>query len=453
MRSRRRVWVALSVGTVLAVTGGCIRRPTGEIPYCVSPAPGVDGGAAVGVTWHQDVKPIMKRRCFTCHRSGGPAPDFFQTFADLTQMGPAIARAVTQKQMPPWPPASCCKPLRHDRSLSDDEYSTIVTWLEQGMPEGMPADDLEPLPVTGLSRVDLEIRMPTSFTPSPPSGSQDQYRCFVADWPERRRRYVTGLDVAPGTVGMVHHAIVLWASAAQAPALHNEERLATDGPGFNCPGGLPDKPYAGSFGSWVPGGSAHDLDRGIGFRVEPGSVIIFAMHYTFFHGVTGADQTTARFKLDDRVDREAFWVTVADPQWYMNERNGMPIPAGQSDVSYAYGYDPTAIYRPFRNLRLHTVNLHMHRRGTHGILGIKRADGSTECMLQVDQWRDDWQDHYWLKDPVTVHPGDQVYVECHWNNTDEAQPLQATGERPPAKDLAWGPDQEMCAGYFLATKP
>jgi hypothetical protein len=42
----------------------------------------------------------------------------------------------------------------------------LERWLEQGAPEGDPADAPPPPEPVGLSRVDLEITMPEPYTPS-----------------------------------------------------------------------------------------------------------------------------------------------------------------------------------------------------------------------------------------------------------------------------------------------
>ncbi|MEW5851282.1 MAG: monooxygenase [Myxococcota bacterium] len=401
-------------------------------------------------TWWRDVRPILGARCGGCHVEGGLAPFPLTTLDDARTWRDDIRSAVLSGTMPPWPPAACCNRYRFDRSLSAVEIATIDAWVQSGAPEGDPADAPDaPPPPGGLSRVDLSVEMPVEHTPSPPSGKEHEYRCFLADWPLDRATHVTGVNVIPGTRAVVHHAIVFLAGPGDVDGLRREDGV-DEAPGFDCQGGIPQSHVQGSLAGWVPGVQAHDFPDGLGFRVEPGSKLVFGMHYKLAGGATTSDRSRVELKLDDEVRDQALWITMVNPIWY-NHQDGMLIPAGDSDVRYLYHADPTPTYAPLSTLRIHNAQLHMHHWGDRGVLGILRQDGRQECLLQVDQWDEDWQGEYWLETPVDLRPGDQLYVECHWDNSEENQPT-VDGKRTAPRDLHWGDEEEMCAGYFLVTR-
>jgi hypothetical protein len=80
----------------------------------------------------------------------------------------------------------------------------------------------------------------------------------------------------------------------------------------------------------------------------------------------------------------------------------------------------------------------MHTRGVKARLEIQRANGDKECLLDIPRWDFHWQGAYGLMKPTVFNPGDQIYLECHWNNSQTTH------------DVNWGEGtgDEMCLGGF-----
>src|SRR5262249_21958843 len=104
------------------------------------------------------------------------------------------------------------------------------------------------------------------------------------------------------------------------------------------------------------------------------------------------------------------------------------------------------------------AGLHMHTRGTHGRIGIRRSTtsatpGADDCALQIDKWDFHWQGSYSLVQPMQFAPGDQLELECHFDNTAGNQPL-VNGVPMPVRDVNWGESttDEMCLGLFYITQ-
>jgi hypothetical protein len=93
----------------------------------------------------------------------------------------------------------------------------------------------------------------------------------------------------------------------------------------------------------------------------------------------------------------------------------------------------------------------MHERGRKGQIAILRANGNRECLLQVDNWHYGWQGEYRFTEPKTLSKGDQILVECHFDNTAANQKL-VNGVPESPHMLNWGEDQEMCIGFVMATE-
>lgn len=433
------------VGLPLVCSLGCWLEPElpddfGQCPVSDSDAPEPESPIE-RPTYHRDIRPILEGACTGCHAEGGIAPFSLTDYETVQTFGPLMLAAVDTGAMPPWPPSRCCAPLKHERSLSGEDRAVLARWLDDDAPEGDPADAPPPNDPPGLSRVDLEVMMPEPYTPWPSIGASDDSRCFLIDWPLDGSTFVTGLELVPGRRELVHHAIIYAIPESQA-SNYADKDAKTESPGWSCPGGVFESADA-YVGSWVPGASVHDFPEGLGRKVASGSKILLNIHYELSAGAA-PDQTSIRFKLEDSVSTEVEGLAVMNPLWLVGKT--MRIPAGDSDVEHGYAYDPSTWTNWGKSITVRNVSLHMHEWGTRASLAVFRANGDVDCLLHIDEWNFDWQGEYWLEKPVTLHFGDRVYVECHFDNSESNQPDGGT-----PKDLWWGDDKEMCIASMLVS--
>jgi hypothetical protein len=395
------------------------------------------------VTWWHDVQPILAEKCAACHVEGGHAPFAVATYDDVEPWADAIASSSLARTMPPFFAADCCRDYYRSYGLTDEEIATLAGWAEQGAPEGDAADaGAARDPLGGVSRVDLTVEMPDPYTPSPPDGAVDEQRCFVLDWPETETRYITGMAPRPGNRAVVHHLIVSTVDergAETARALDAED----DEPGFDCSGGTGDLGIVVPLGGSLVGG---DYPRGIGTKIEPGATIVLQVHYSVASGTTAEpDQTAVDFKLDDSAV-DAGGIAIANLAWLVGP--GMTIPAGEADVPYFYKFKPT-IFTGGTAVDLQGVTPHMHRYGSRIRVLALHPDGTDDCLLEIPDWEFGWEQPYWFEEPLRFDPDDELYVECHFDNSAANQ---YGGAEP--RDIAWGDsDQDMCAAFLNFTKP
>src|ERR1700681_2849628 len=96
-------------------------------------------------TFSRDVWPILESRCVSCHQAGEIAPMAFTSYKQVRPWAGAIREAVLSKKMPPWHAVSeNLHAFRNDRSLSKAEIETLVTWVDSGAAEGVPAVEYVP---------------------------------------------------------------------------------------------------------------------------------------------------------------------------------------------------------------------------------------------------------------------------------------------------------------------
>jgi hypothetical protein len=113
----------------------------------------------------------------------------------------------------------------------------------------------------------------------------------------------------------------------------------------------------------------------------------------------------------------------------------MMIPAGDPAVSHAFEYDasavPTSLGGAGGTFSIWSANLHMHQLGTSARASVERADGVSECLLQIDDWNFHWQGSYGLREPIAFHTGDKLRIECNWDNSPENQGIVGGQQRVP----------------------
>ena len=393
------------------------------------------------LTYYRDAKPIFDEKCTGCHVDGGIGPFPLTSYEEVEPNVAIIQVDVEAGIMPPWRAVGPLDVYEGDRRLTDTQKDTLVRWIEQGAPEGDPDDEAEAPPPAPreLSRVDQSLTIP-EYTPLM---DPDDYRCFPLEWPYQETKYVTGLSVEPHQTENVHHAIVYHVQPENADA--TRQRDAEDpGPGYSCFGG------SGTLAAWLtsyePGGYGQAVPGDLGFEIRPGSLMLLQIHYNTLNGGRRPDQSRVDFTVSDSVDRVGRVVLLMQALWPVG---GMPIPANVEDTMHVYRGRPSAM-QPQTTYDIYWVDLHMHALGSYGGIAIIRANGMLEPLLQIPDWSYQWQETYLLREPVKLNPGDQLTVECHYDNTAGHQPV-FNGQRLQPRDVNWGDGttDEMCLGNVL----
>ena len=313
---------------IAVCAAGCFYTETSPLPEDFATCPQTAAPVvSTTPTWYRDVQPIVVAKCQGCHVSTGVAPFPLETYQEIYAVRGSARDAIAAKVMPPWQPDACCNHYRWDRSLSDGELATMVSWLDANLPMGAPEDappSVAPPPL-GLPHVDLRAQMHVAYTPAPANGI-DELRCFLMDHADiDHTQYITGFDFQPGVRGEVHHVIVY---ALDAGAIADaQQRDGADGrPGWDCAGQGSEITFSSQYiGGWQPGVTARVLPDGIGRELPAHARIMVSLHYDAGHGVA-PDRSALELMLADHVDRIEKGIPVGDPLWMTGD--GLTIPAG-----------------------------------------------------------------------------------------------------------------------------
>lgn len=406
-------------------------------------------------TYYRDAKAVLDGKCGGCHRPGDIAPFPLQTYDEVRAVAAVLPNSLLAQTMPPWPPADGCREYEHSRALSSEDQELLLTWLDEGAPEGDPSDaPADPgTPDTWAPTLSIEMEQPYTPTVEP-----DENRCFLLPWPQDETSYITGYRMVPGNRSIVHH-VIMFNAAPDAVAELQALDDADPAPGYDCFGGVGGR--ANWVGAWVPGAGGDELPEGTGVRIDPGSMMVLQLHYNTLSSEPAPDQTRVELTLSAEVERPAITVPFTNFRW-VTGAEPMLIPAGDPAVSH--GFDLEASHPllrqalagvgvgPGEDFVVHGSGLHMHYLGTQAQLSVVRGGGGEDCMLRIDDWDFDWQGGYDLADPMHVGVDDSLRISCTWDNSADNQPA-VNGEILEPTDVQWGEGtrDEMCLGVLYVT--
>lgn len=394
----------------------------------------VDTTGDDGPTWHGDVRAIVEAECVQCHTQGGIGPFAMTSYEEVTSIATLVSAVVGNGTMPPWPPdEQCGGPFKYQRTLTDDEKSTIQQWVANGTPEGNPASYVAPEEVTqvDLGTPDYTIDIGVDYVPSPPGNSIDDYRCFIVEHDIDEEVFVRGYEVLPGNPANVHH-VLFWQVGNE-----NLERTraleSAPGEGYTCFGGNRTD-EAGLLGVWAPGVQQLAFHEGTGFRLPADSFFVVQVHYNTLNG-TAPDRTKiGLFFTDEPPAVPLGMYPLAD--------TGIDIPAGRvDDTSNPDDARGNFNFRLPLRLSIYGVVPHMHMLGTR-----IRVTAGDQCLVDVPKWDFNWQGLYLYETPIEVSPQSNVQLNCWYDNS---MANQQPGQTP--RDVRWGDGtfDEMCLNYVI----
>lgn len=371
------------------------------------------------VTWSDQIVRIVHRRCVECHRDGEIAPFSLVSYADTLGWEQTIREVITDGRMPPWNANPKFGHFRSDARLTEEEKNLILTWIENGCPEGNP-DDLPPPPQFAdgwrIPEPDREIHMRDEPFRVPAEGVVD-YQYFEVDPGFDEDMYVSGVEARPGNPSVVHHIIAY----LQPPDAKRKKELRHMLVGY-APGALPVR-----------------LNEGLAIRIPAGWKLLFELHYTP-NGYEQQDRSYIGLKF---VDKEQVRQLI-DGHAILNSK--FTIPPG------ADGHEVTAEWTADRDFRLLDMTPHMHLRGKSFRYEAFYPDGTREILLDVPRYDFNWQLSYELAEPKLIPKGTRLLCTARYDNSEENP-----NNPDPTRAVGWGEQSwdEMMIGFLtgIPAKP
>lgn len=345
--------------------------------------------AAGEVTFSTDIAPILQRSCQNCHRPDGGAPMSLITYEETRPWARSIKNRTglrnTADTMPPWyiEKDIGIQDFKGDISLSDMDVEKIATWVDNGAPQGDPADMPEPLTFVDASlwqigEPDLIVSSPTfdvgasdpdwwgPVGESPTGLTEDRYVAAV-EMKEVNNREPSTARATVGSRFAIHHMI--W-SAVHDDQLSSEELGALR---ESDPDEFERKVAEASGQGFWPvhevGRNADYFDAKAGPKLRAGSRLSFSsahIHSTGSHTTTRLD---IAFKFH--------------PRGYEPEYSNAPLFAGtlNIDVRGNQADQKVEAFQTMRqNAKLTLFEPHLHAAGVRMCLDAIYPNGVMETL-------------------------------------------------------------------------
>ncbi len=385
------VVVSCLVAAGSAAATGIAPPPNAEVPETV--------------TFARDVAPILFEHCSSCHRPGDIAPMALLSYDEARPWAKSIQRAVVSGDMPPWGASAAHGRFKNDRTLSTHEIAVIDRWVTQGAKPGDPKDMPAPPEFTKdwrLGEPDLIVRFDQVELSA---GGPDVFRDLFRKADLEEDRWLRAVEVRPGNREVLHH-VILFAALGNGP------------------------PESGWLGAWAAGMAPMEFPPGTGKRVGKGSVLVADMHYHPADEPT-TDQTEIGLYFYDEAP-------AAELQniWIQNAAFKIPAGAANHEVRATYTFENPG--------SIHGLLPHMHYRGKDFTYIAHYPDGTSETLLEVNDYDFNWQTLYELAEPVEIPAGTKVECIAHYDNStgNPANP-------DPTRDVTFGDESydEMMIGF------
>ena len=392
-------------------------------------------------TFSKDVAPIFQAKCQSCHEPGSIAPMSLVTFKDSRPWARSIKSRVESRQMPPWhiDRSVGVTHFKNDMSLTDDQIATIVAWVDQGAPEGNPAD-FKPKPVAegmywqaerdGYGPPDLVITAPMQTMPAV---NQDVWWRPLQDIPITEPRWVRMVEIRPANIPgrkILHHSIAYHVLSKDNVAAVNTGiaiggRFASATGGTISPADLVNR--RPQLMEWAIGKGYDRFMDGTGKLIMPGEKISWDQHiHAAGEEITSASQIGLWFyPKGQEPTKRSYLVGFTGLK---NGTAGLDIPP--NSIAYTEGYNLLK-----ENTLITNFQPHFHLRGKAMMVEAILPDGSSEVVSYVKDFNFNWMTNYiYEEDAAPVYPkGTIIKVSAYYDNT------KANKSNPdPDQWVGWG---------------
>ena len=423
------------------VAGKAVSRPVTTAVGCPLATRSDKSAAPTKLTYYKDVLPILQNRCQVCHRPGEMGPFSLMTYKQAVNWADDLKIYTQNRTMPPWKPTASI-PMHGERKMSDEEIATISAWVDGGTPEGNKSDAPAAAKFADgwmLGQPDMILSPKEEFTLGASGG--DHYRVYVFPLNLAEDKYISGYEVRPGNPRAVHHTVHFLDLKGRARKMEETEqkrpRTGNEkdfGPGYPSRMGPGFFPPDGDCGGWAPGITPHFFPEGVGYYIPKGSDFIAHVHY----------HRTGKVEKDKLQIGLHFAKKDCKPlQQMVMAGNFLSIPPNEEN------FKVTGSIWAAQDCTLHTVTPHMHLLGKKIKMTMTPPGGQTTTLVGIDEWDFNWQEIYFLKQPLKLKAQTRFDLEGVFDNS--AKNPNNPFSPPRRITLGESTNNEMCFGFLGAT--
>jgi hypothetical protein len=354
-------------------------------------------------TYAKDIAPILNARCITCHSETKIAPFSLIGYENAKKWAPTIADVTASGYMPPWKAKAGYGDFKNNPSLTTEQKALVDRWAKAGAPEGSPADiPAAPAMTAGwrMGAPDMIITpdMPTKISAEGP----DFFRDYLVDPHITAPTWVRIVDFRPLQQGTVHHIIPNLVSKEEAEKCakikfdhddHSWEQKSVE-----------DIDTYSKLGFWSTGAPPFVSPDGTAFLIKPGDQFLLDVHYKC-KGKPESEQVQVALYFQKEPPKDEMKVRVITG-------DGIYLQPGEKNVR-VYGIGN----KLEKEATVYAVWPHMHYDGRTFKAWVKYPGGYSKPLVCIDDWDPEWQLLYYLKSPMILPVGSQVFVTGTYDNS------------------------------------
>lgn len=376
------------------------------------------------VTYNEHIAPVLFQNCTECHRPDGIGHFDLLTYNDAKRYGSAMAFAVKERLMPPWPADPHYTEFVGQRVMSDYDIQLIEKWVEDGMPEGAEVKKPAVPEYNAASWVgEPDVRIPVTPVFLEANGF-DKFLIVKVPFELPKDTFASLVEFVPGNNNLVHHVngdMVKYKYHEKQNVYEGETvtnmvadstiRLAFEKLGLpNDDGTYPV--LQKSVVNYLPGAYGQRYPEGVGGYNIPrkGAFLLNDLHYGF----------TSDTAVWDSSYINIFYSKTPPKRPVQEFQMGT---LGVSPVEPDLILEPDSIEHVYSKIKIPedisilTVNPHMHLLGKSFKAYALTPQNDTIRLISIPNWDFHWQYFYTFKKMVKIPAGSTIVAEGIYDNT------------------------------------
>lgn len=319
------------------------------------------------VLFNREVSKILQQKCLQCHAADGLAMPL-ATYAEARPWAVAIKEEILDRRMPPWPAERGYGEFSNDLGLTTRERDFLISWIDGGVPQG----DGEPPPyadhsghwMLGDPDVVLAASRGVTIEPGRPVG----FTRIVVDTGLTQEKWLRGFDYKPADKRVVRAAFLSVADTGQY------------------------------LGAWTPWHATMQTPDDVAIRIPARSRIAIDVLYQPASAPVGDTPRLGLYFAATRPAREMTTTAIGPP----------PTSAPGATAPRI-----TATFVLPKDTSIVEMRPELGPGGRSIEVKAKRPDGSSQVLLWIKKFRQEWQTSYVFDKPVTLPRGSIVQATAY----------------------------------------
>ncbi|MGJ8690679.1 MAG: redoxin domain-containing protein [Gammaproteobacteria bacterium] len=342
------------------------------------------------ISYQNEIAPILKRRCTTCHIEDGLAPWAMINHRMIQGWSPMIREVLITHRMPPGQIDVQEGEWDNIHEITDEELITLVHWIDSG---ARNADDADPLTEQeelfegwALGEPDLVVNVPENEVPA--TGMVD-FIIERSDLNLTQDQWVSAVAYNVGDRSVLHSLLVF----AVDPNIVEKDQA-----------GLIDPQNAEFISLYVPPRTEESFAEDSAFLLRQDRDLSFKIRY-----VTGGRDT-----ID--ATRIGLYFRDSPPEYAV--RNVITL---NPDFTVAAGvvkqveHAETAVFE--NDVWVESFAPQTHTRGKSMTISAQFPDGSVERLINVANYNFNWQMNYKMSERLHLPAGSKLISDTVYDNS------------------------------------